>query len=64
MESVRKIVVDKCRGKIWVSKDCQTEIQALGWLEFRLARLEDAQSENACSEEQGDTAQSIPAEVE
>jgi hypothetical protein len=55
----RKVVVDECRAKGWVAANCKTEAQVLGWIEFRLARLEDERIEGVGSEEEQDTAYAI-----
>jgi hypothetical protein len=56
---VRDAVITQCRGKRWNPEACETEVQTLGWISWRLARLQDGETENVSSEEKEDTAYAI-----
>jgi hypothetical protein len=47
LHKARETVISKCRGKKWVPGDCATEVQTLGWISWRLSKIEDEESGEA-----------------
>jgi hypothetical protein len=50
----RNVVVDKCREKDCNPEACKIEVEILGLIAFRLARLQDEEIESSIPEEKED----------